>query len=178
MRRDEGLTTVSPYRSCGREDGSVLIATLLVLLAVTVLGVASINNSVVEMKIARAEKETRETFYRAEGAVMEGLQRLIAMDAVDKNEQFPFWYHSSESIKDGEIEFRDPARWDVDGMGEDNGLASGLDPDIFLAAVEWRVATGGSLIQTQSRLYQNRVYGLCKKYGINSIVEIGYDLRY
>jgi len=178
MRKKIGQTRVRSCRSDQREKGSVLIATLLVLLAVTVLGIASINNSVVEMKIARAEKETRETFYRAEGAVMEGLQRLIAMDAVDKNEQFPFWYHPNESVKDRDIEFRNPAHWDVDGIGEDNGLESGLDPDIFLAAVEWRVATGGSLIQTKSRIYQNRVYGLCTKYGINSIVEIGYDLRY
>ena len=50
--------------------------------------------------------------------------------------------------------------------------------DTYMAAVEWGVATGGSLIQTDSRLYQNRIYGLCTRYGTANLIEIGYDLRY
>ena len=160
------------------QSGSVLMATLLVLLAITVLGIASINNSVVELKIARAEKEARETFYLSEGAAMEGIQRLIGTSAVDKNEHFPFWYHPKKTVVDKTIDFRNPSHWDVDGIGEDNGLTSPMNQSMFMAAVEWKVAAGGSLVQTQSRLYHNRVYGLCTKYDINNLIEIGYYLRY
>jgi len=175
---EKSKMTIPSEKRSEHQSGSVLVATLLVLLAITILGIASINNSVVEMKIARAEKEVRETFYLAEGATMEGLQRLIATDMVDKNEQFPFWHHSRKALSNKNVDFRDPLHWDVDGIGEDNGLRGAMNPDVYVAAVEWRVANGGSLILTQSRIYQNRVYGLCTKYHTNNIIEIGYDLRY
>ena len=154
------------------------MTTLLVLLAITILGVASVNTSVVESKIARSEKEFTETFYLSEGATMECIQRLIDTDMVDKDEQFPPWHHSKAGVVEMAIDFRQPSDWDVDGVGEDNGLKSPINNDVYLAAIEWKVATGGSLIQTESRLYQNRAYGLCTKYGINSIIEVGYYLRY
>ncbi len=159
-------------------NGSVLVTTLLVLLAITILGVAGINMSVVESKIARTEKEVRETFYLTEGAAMECVQRLIGTDPVDKIEQFPFWFHSKGEAKGLGADFRHPKDWDVDGKGEDNGLMSPMHNDTYIAAVEWRVATGGSLVQTGSRLYQNRAYGLCTRYDINSVIEIGYYMRY
>ena len=156
----------------------MLVTTLLVLLAITILGVASINTSVVESKIARTEKEVRETFYLSEGAAMECIQRLIGTDPVDKNEQFPFWIHSKREATGLGVNFRYPKDWDVDGKGADNGLISPMGNETYMAAVEWGVATGGSLVQTGSRLYQNRAYGLCTRYDINSVIEIGYYMRY
>lgn len=160
------------------QHGAVLMTTLLVLLAITILGIASLNTSVVESKIARCEKEYGETFYLSEGAAMECIQRLIDTEAVDKNEQFPFWYHSKNGSAAQGVDFRRPGDWDVDGVGQDNGLKSPVDDDIYMAAMEWRVATGGSLVQTASRLYQSRAYGLCAKYGAGTIIEVGYNLRY
>lgn len=168
------------FHSCssGNQHGAVLMTVLLVLLASTILGIASLNTSVVESKIARSEKEYGETFYFTEGAAMECIQRLIDTETVDKNEQFPFWYHSKRASTEQAIDFRSASDWDVDGMGLDNGLMSPAGSDVYMAAVEWKVATGSSLVQTESRLYQNRVYGLCTKYGTNTIIEVGYNLRY
>ncbi|MFZ1984114.1 MAG: PilX N-terminal domain-containing pilus assembly protein [Desulfatitalea sp.] len=160
------------------QSGSALVITLMVLIAVTILGIAAVSTSVVELKIARNEREIRETFYLAEGAAAEGVQRLNAMSAVDLNEQYVSWHHPRKALASHPVDFRDRSQWDVDGIGEDNGLQSPLAPETFIAAVEWKVATGGSLVQTESRLYQNRVYGLCDKYAAGTIVEIGYYLRY
>jgi hypothetical protein len=165
-------------RSASSQCGSALVITLMVLTALTILGVAALNTSVVELKIVRNEREVRETFGLAEGAVAEGVQRLSATKSVDMNEQFLPWHHPRKAVEENQVDFRDPGRWDVDGVGEDNGLLSPMSSDIFIAAVEWKVATGGSLVQTQSRLYQNRVYGLCNKYDTGTLVEMGYYLRY
>ncbi|MDA8138994.1 MAG: hypothetical protein M0036_10110, partial [Desulfobacteraceae bacterium] len=145
---------------------------------VTILGVASINQSVVELKIAQNEKEIREVFYSAEGACMEGVQRLIDTQTIDLNEQIQFWHHSRKEMDTGLIDFRNPQRWKVDGKSEDNAMESALNAKTYIAAVEWKVATGGSLVQTGSRLYQNRVYGYCHKTGNGQIIEMGYYIRY
>ncbi len=158
--------------------GSALVITLMVLTALTILGVAALNTSGVELKISRNEREVRETFCLAEGAMAEGVQRLSAVPAVDLNEQYLPWHHPRKAAENNLIDFRDLNRWDVDGLGEDNGLVSPMSSDTFIAAVEWKVASGGSLVQTQSRLYQNRIYGRCDKYGTGTLVEMGYYLRY
>jgi len=161
------------------QSGAVLIITLLVLLAVTVLGVASLQTTSVELNIARNEREIRETFYLAEGAAMEGLQRLKAMPAVDLEERVFLWHHDRDSVGDDKTGFRDPAQWQMDsGARSPNCMPSAIDPDTYFAAVNWGVAPGGSLVQTGSRLYHHRVYGLCTKHGANQRVEIGYYLRY
>jgi hypothetical protein len=163
------------------QSGAVLVITLLVLLAVTVLGVASLQTTSVELNIARNEREIRETFYLAEGAAMEGIQRLKAVPAADLEEGVFFWHHDrgSESIENDKTGFRDPARWQMDsGARSPNCMQSAIDPDTYFAAVNWGVAPGGSLVQTGSRLYQHRVYGLCTKHGANQRIEIGYFLRY
>ena len=164
--------------SFDQESGAVLLTTLLVLIAITVLGLASINKSIVELKIARNEREVRELFYLSEAACMEGIQRLQSTDNTDLNEHAQFWHHSKKSISDNRLNFRDPTHWDMDGLTEDNSINSTLNADTYIAAVEWTVATGGSLIQTQSRLYQNRIYGFCDKYDAENIIEMGYYMRY
>lgn len=165
----------SPYIHQSQR-GSVLIITLLVLMGVTILGITSIDKSIVELKIARNEKEMRKLFYLSEGACMEGVQRLVDTAGIDLEEQIQGWHHPHK--KDKSVNFRLPSHWDVDGIDEDNGLAGSVDEDTYIAAVEWKVATGGSLVQTQPRLYQNRIYGLCNKYGVQTITEIGYYIRY
>jgi len=152
--------------------------TLLVMVSLTILGIVSINTSVVEMRISRNERELHEAFYLAEGGVMEGIQRLVLLSRQDRGEQFALWHHPIGTLQSEKIDFRNPAIWDADGDGEDNALTCALSPDTYTTAVEYSVATGGSLIQTDTRLYQNRVYGLCTRYGADRLIEIGVYLRY
>lgn len=170
---------MSTVKSIARnQSGAVLAIVLLVLLALTILGAAALSTTSVELNIARNERELREAFYLAEGAAMEGVQRLVNTPAVDLDERFAFWHHSREAIDGDGPNFRDPGQWEAAGDAQGNCLRSPVDPDTFIAAVEWRVAPGGSLVMTGTRLYQNRVYGRCTKHGAEQLVEIGYYLRY
>jgi hypothetical protein len=160
------------------QSGSALTITLLVLAAITILGIASINTTIVELHISRNEHQLRESFYLSEGAAIEGIQYLMETRPMDLNEQHLPWHHSREALAAGKIDFKNPEHWDVDQAGEDNGVQSALETHTYLAAVEWSTATGSSLISTQTRLYVNRIYGLCTKHGTDTIVEIGYKMRY
>lgn len=160
------------------QSGAVLVVTLLVMLAVTILGVAGLQTTTVELRIARNEREIRESFYLAEAAAMEGVQRLINAAGVDLEEQFAHWHHFRQAMAGNGAGFRDAGHWDCTDSAIGNCLPSPLDRHAFIAAVEWRVAPGGSLLMTESRLVENRVYGLCTKHGAHHVVEIGYLLRY
>ncbi|KJS28490.1 MAG: hypothetical protein VR64_24205 [Desulfatitalea sp. BRH_c12] len=164
----------------GRQNqrGAVLLITIMVLVAVSVLGVAAIQSGIIELKLAGNERQVRETFYLAESAAMEGLQRLAALQATDLNEQFAFWHHRKKDEQGDPIDFRAFRQWDVDGQADDNAMQSPVGPETYFAAVEWQVATGASLVMTGSRLYQNRIYGICLQQQPGDLVEIGYYLRY
>jgi hypothetical protein len=160
------------------QQGSVLLVTIMVLVAVSVLGVAGIQSGIVELKLAGNERQVRETFYLAESAAMEGLQRLAALQGIDLSEQFAFWHHRNRDAQGNPIDFRAFRQWEVDGKQDDNAMPSLVGPQTYFAAVEWQVATGGSLVMTGSRLYQNRIYGICLEQQPADLVEIGYYLRY
>ncbi len=166
------------YPSVLNQRGSTIVVVLLVMMAVTIIGVMSINTSVVDLKIAQNEKRARQTFYLSEGVAMEGVQRLADTEQIDLEEKHAFWHHSRKQVRADDINFRIFEDWDVDGHGEDNGLPSPMGPNLHMAAVEWRLATGGSAVVTGPRLYLNRVYGLCHRANSEHIVEIGYYKRY
>jgi hypothetical protein len=68
--------------------------------------------------------------------------------------------------------------WDVDQKEPDNGIPANVGEDTYITAVEWQIAAGSSLISTESRLYVNRIYGLCTKNHTDTLIEIGYKSRY
>lgn len=160
------------------QSGSVLIITLLILMAITILGIASINTASVDLQIAGNAKQLRETFYLAEAAAMEGIQRLKHAEPIDLNEQHLLWHHSRQRLEADKIDFRNPEHWDVDFIPPDNGIAASVGQESFIAAVEWRVATGGSLIATETRLFVNRVYGRSGKHNADTLLEVGFKSRY
>ena len=47
----------------------------MVMVSLTIIGVVSINTSVVEIHISSNERQLREAFYLAEGGAQEGIQR-------------------------------------------------------------------------------------------------------
>jgi hypothetical protein len=160
------------------QRGSVLTITLLVILAITILGLMSIRTSIVELQIAGNEKQLKESFYLAEAAAVEGIHRLFQTPSIDLNEHGPGWHHSKHHIDTLSVDFRDPLDWDVDQKEPDNGIPANVGEDTYITAVEWQIAAGSSLISTESRLYVNRIYGLCTKNHTDTLIEIGYKSRY
>ena len=58
------------------EKGVVMIAALMVLVLLTIIGIASTNVSNTEVKIATHELIYQQNFYRAEGATMEAVVQM------------------------------------------------------------------------------------------------------
>ena len=66
-----------------QEKGSIIIIALVLLMLVTLMGMAITQITGIEMRIAANERDYQRTFYLAEAAVMESLQRLKNADPQD-----------------------------------------------------------------------------------------------
>lgn len=162
---------------CG-DEGSTLVVVLWVMAAISILGVMSLNLSTVELGISSNEHQIREVFYLSEGAAFEGVQRLINAPRTDLEDKFNFWHHGGKMASVDKTDFRDPQQWITDAREGENAMQSALDPQSYFSAVEHRLAAGSSAVVTGTRLYMNRIYGLCRKHKAMNLVEIGYQLRY
>ena len=162
----------------GDQTGSALIVCLLVLVAVTIMGIAGVNTGVVQLRIAANHKQIGHGFYLAEGAAMEAVARLSNATQLDLLDRLYFWHHARVEIDAKHIDLSYPQHWPVRGQSQEIVLQSALGPDIYLAAVEWDIAAGSSLVATESRLYLNRVYGKTKRYQADHLIEIGLNMRY
>ena len=61
------------------EEGSVIIAALMILVLLTIIGIASTNVSNTEVKISTHNLIHQQNFYRAEGATMEAVHQMETM---------------------------------------------------------------------------------------------------
>ena len=165
------------YSAHCRQTGSALVITLMVLAAVTILGIAGMNAICTELKLSRNEREVQESFYLAEAAALEAVQLMHNASRDDLNDRIFMWHHRrGEDHK--QLDFRKPEQWIVAQNSDDNAMGSVMHPNSYFSAVEWDVAAGASLIVTDSRLYANRIYGLNKRSNSDIVIEIGYYLRY
>ena len=71
------------------EKGSVIIAALMVLVLLTIIGVASTNISNTEIKISTHELIYQQNFYRAEGATLEAVD--VMEDLANPKTTDPDW---------------------------------------------------------------------------------------
>jgi hypothetical protein len=150
----------------------------MLLAAVTVLGLVGIHAAVVELQIAANHTQVGYGLYLAEGAALEGVQRLAEAATVDLQERSFFWHHARSVLEAVHLDLRCADHW----QGTENlrpiALESSFGPDIQLAAVEWSLAAGSSMVATQPRLYLNRVYGRSTRLQADHLVEIGFQMRY
>lgn len=169
------------FKTCQRSTkprGSAIVMVLLVMAALTVLGVMSMHSGLIELQLVRNGKEGTKRFYLAESAALEGIQRIADTDSIDLEDKILQWHHAMVDVEKSEIDFRKPEAWRKDGKKGDNAISGTVEKNVYIAAVEWRLATGSSAIVTGSRLYMNRIYGLCNRDEHPFIVEVGYYKRY
>jgi len=58
------------------ERGIALVIALILLSILTIIGLAAINTSTIEVLISGSEKERQEAFYAADGGIQYGLQQI------------------------------------------------------------------------------------------------------
>jgi hypothetical protein len=147
------------------EDGYFLIlATLMILVLLTILGIASSRTANTEIIVAGNEIIYQRNFYLAEGAVIQAME--ILADTPDLKENPPDWLELTiGALTDSTAE----SYWDV------AGVANTLDPTgntRYVAGLEY-VALDSSMDMDKPKAYALNVYGLCKTQG-NAIIKVGY----
>lgn len=158
--------------------GTVLVLCVMILTAVTVLGLVGIHAGVVDLQIATNHTQMGHGLYLAEGAALEAVQRLANAATTDLQDQSFFWHHRRSDLETAHLDLRCASHWSSIGSLRKLALESSLGPDVQLAAVEWSLAAGSSMVATQSRLYLNRVYGRSASFHTDYLVEIGFQMRY
>ncbi len=164
--------------SANNEEGFILVVCLLVMVVLTVIGIAATNNTTVELKIAGNEKIYITGFYLAEAASYEGAQRLENEPDPDnmKAARTSFEWLFGSGMKDDLLDNDD--EWDNDGF--DSGLTGG-DSIVRLTGLDFGVVKGGkgsSLKMTSTSVYGFALMGRSEMRNSNKIIELGYKKRY
>ena len=152
------------------EDGSVILAAFLILVLLTIAGIASTNISNTEVQIAGHTVAYQRNFYRAEGATIEAVELLEAQSNPKNNP--PAWLEpnldaiTSDDLQNGGF-------WES-GTGSVNPANSNLQ-DTRYVAVSAGVASGSSLSMGSSKVHGYGIYGRCSPPERGAtIVQIGY----
>jgi len=157
------------------EEGSVIVMALIVLVALTMIGIISTDNTVVELQIVRNETIYRQNFYRAESAVIDGAQ---VMEDTNLTVAIP-WIQTLATAPDME----DVSNWDLTvGTGNaqlSNNMNKPLANEASYAAVFIK-KIGSKKMTSPTSLYLYHVYGLFNSTSGQgrSMIRMGYNKRF
>lgn len=172
-----------PLNLVENEDGFVLVTALLIMVLLTILGIAATNTAITELQISANDRDYKRNFYRAEGAVMEAAQ--ILENETDKEELLPGmttkpWLQS--------IDASDYSSYD-DSMKKAVKLmekAEGASLDDSTSEVRYATfsrgvakgSKGASLSMSGTTVREYSVYGRSEERAGDVMVEIGYKKRF
>jgi hypothetical protein len=150
------------------EEGSVIVITLMVLVLLTIVGMASINTANTEIEIAGAELIFQRNFYLAEGAAMQAVRWL---DNKPVTATDPPWMEMTPGALNG-------GTIDDYWAGSEAILpqtcdAIDADGDTLFIAADEGVAAGSSLDVSKTKLHDITIYGRSQKRGVAEI-RLGY----
>jgi len=159
--------------SLGNARGSAVVLALMVLSLLTLIGILATRTSNTEVLIAGNEIQRKMAFYTAEGACMEGVERLMAQAEADlvSRPPVPGWVFEASAAAD----LTRVENWDFDGAnGDDTAVASTLNPGgaVGFAVVE-RGVTGSMVMTKKTQVRSYAVFGLNSDRTGRLIVEAG-----
>jgi len=140
----------STSRVCQNQQGAVLYGVLLVLLLLTIIGVASTKVSNTEVQISTNEIIYQQNFYRAEGACMEAAELLEAV--ADPSTALPTWLANvPNNVTDTMIR-----TWQFGGSPAPR---TSVLIDTSLVALSEGIVRGSSLDIESSKVHGYAIYG-------------------
>ena len=150
------------------EDGYFLIlATLMILVLLTILGVAASRTANTEITVAANEMVYQRNFYMAEGALMEAIDILANTSDLINNP--PPWFESAlGSLTEGNV----AEYWDT--IAEES-IVDDTGDTRFVAGVDG--LGDGSLDVEKMTIVDIGVYGRCQRQGVTTI-KVGYLIAY
>lgn len=158
------------------EEGAVIIAALLVLVLLTIIGIASTNISNTEVKIAAHGAIHQQNFYRAEGAAIQVMDDMEGKPNPE-TEDPPLDYMTqtlanSESLLDsGNLYSSD---WWRDGSADATPRDSTFN-DTKYVVVSGGIVEGESLDMGSTKIHSYTIYGRSAPPKRGTVtVEVGY----
>ncbi|MFH2064553.1 MAG: pilus assembly PilX N-terminal domain-containing protein [Pseudomonadota bacterium] len=152
------------------EEGSLIAIVLLLMAVLTVIGISASNTAITESQIVRNETSYKTSFFRAEAAAIEAIQRLqdeMNLDVFPPTYLMPI---GTITTPNQLLDRNDPA-W---GFAEDSGL-DGPTTDVEFLAVSTGIQTGSSMAMGAAQVHSYVVYGREQDArGGDVIVGIGY----
>ena len=158
------------------EEGAVIIAALLVLVLLTIIGIASTNISNTEVKISAHEAIHQQNFYRAEGATLQAIDIMEAKSNPETEDPPLAWMTqtlaNSESLLDSGNLY-DGTFWDS-GSGDAIPEASTFSDTNFVV-VSGGIVEGESLDMGSTKIHSYTIYGRSAPPKRGAVtVEVGY----
>jgi len=154
------------------EDGSVIIAALMVLVLLTIIGVASTNISNTEVTIAGRELIYQQNFYRAEGGALEAIE--VMENLANPKTADPGWLWPSLGTFAEETPY-DSTFWDGTLVGAESTPEPSILSDTRYAVVTGGIAEGESLDMGSTKIHRYAIYGRSAPPNRGSVtLELGY----
>ena len=152
------------------EDGSIIIAALLVLVLLTIVGIASTNVSNTEIGIASHTTAYQQNFYRAEGATIEATTLLEGVSNPILNP--PSWLEPDVDL----ITNQNIRDWDT--LGSVTVGTSNLEDTEYIG-IYTGIVSGNTLNMGSSTIHGYRIYGRSSppERG-TAVVQIGYLMAF
>lgn len=154
------------------EDGSVLVVALIILVVLTLLGIAVTTTTEIETQIAGNEKVHKRTFYIAEATAMQCAQGLETVALSDAS-TFP----SGVTTDNYAV-----SHWN-DGHSVTITSPQDLDPEVtqkYVVVYEGPADTGESLDMAKAKIHEFSIYGRADWSNTNSMsmIKLGYRKAY
>ena len=151
------------------EEGSILVVALIITVLLTLMGMTATTNSTLELQIAAANRDYKQNFYKAEGAVMEGASWVEFEPADNLKNRTLSWVVVGTDMTD-------LANW----TGSTSSPSIAVDPtgDTSYSAMDIGIAGGSSLDMSTSNLHEYRMFGYHDSTKGKVFIEIGYLRRY
>lgn len=164
------------------QKGSALILSMLMVMMLSLIGIAATTTSTLEMGIAANERVYKDNFNRAEAAAVIGAQEIEnetdetpLKDLQDK--KYSSWLHFDLPYPDNLND-----NWDYDDQNPDTpsntDSAEAIDPQCRYLGDYKRVAPGASLDMSEPTVHEFSIYGRSAKNKGSVMIEIGYRKRY
>jgi hypothetical protein len=170
------------------EEGTVIIAALMVLVLLTIIGVASTNVSNTEVKIATHELIHQQNFYQAEGATLLALEEMEDVDNPKLTDPSWLWQQtdsdsyftafSTDMVYDADLWQGYPIEYEGETVTPDSTpepVDGGLLSDSRYFVVYRGILPGEPLEIGVTKRYRYDIYGRCAPRNRGAVaVEIGY----
>lgn len=172
-----------PYKIGRNDQGFVLVTSMLIMVLLTILGIAATNTSIFELQIAANDRDYKRNFYKAEGASFEAAQELE--NETDKEELLPGTTTKTWLKSVNDSNYIDPvAGLEPGKLVDDDGIAASLDDaasEVSYATFSRGVvkgAKGASLSMTGTTVREFSVYGRSIERNGSVTIEVGYKKRF